>query len=264
MSTSLNIASDATYPDRILMTVTGELDPETCSRLASATEMLTLRGRALLLDLSGMTFIDSGGVKTLLALRRRVQEAGGALQLCGPGAQALHLLDVTGTRHLFTMRACPPRAASGRPASPAAHGGRPVVRDADTASRAAPPPGSDHVAAFRHVKEQRDVNTVVLTLRGDVLMVEAEANWTPEELVVHMPLDQARLIVHEVSYATRTGARRRAHLLIWWMPASAHEQEHAYQAAFETLKRQHTEAPVHVIARTPEHLAHPRLVALAD
>lgn len=263
MNTSLSIASDATHPDRILVTVAGELDPETCSRLASATETLTLRGRTLLLDLSGMTFIDCGGLQTLVALRRRVQEAGGALQLCGPGAQALHLLDVTGTRHLFTMRACPPRAASGRPASPATHGGRPVVRDPGTESRTAPPPGSDRSAAFRHVKEQRDVNTAVLALRGDVLVVEAETNWTPEELVVNMPVDQARLIVHEVSFATRTGARRRAHLLIWWMPASAQGQERAYQAAFETLKMQHTEAPVHVIARTPEHLAHPRLVALA-
>ncbi|MGW2305974.1 cofilin family protein [Streptomyces sp. NPDC001809] len=134
---------------------------------------------------------------------------------------------------------------------------------ADALSPTAPPPAADHTSAFRHVKEQRNVNTAVLALAGDVLVVETEANWTPEELVARVPADQSRLILHEVPYATPTGARRHAHLLIWWMPAPARDQEAAYRAAFDALKNQHAEAPIHLIARIREHLAYPRLVALA-
>ncbi|MFF0277772.1 hypothetical protein [Streptomyces sp. NPDC004330] len=118
--------------------------------------------------------------------------------------------------------------------------------------------------AFRRVKEHRDVNTVVLRLTGGTLDVEAEANWTPEELIASLPPDQARLLVHEVPYATRAGARRHAHLLIWWMPATAAEDEAAYAPAYEILKTQCIDVPVHLIARISTQLAYPRLVALAD
>ncbi|MER7764320.1 hypothetical protein [Streptomyces sp. NPDC097619] len=118
--------------------------------------------------------------------------------------------------------------------------------------------------AFRRVKEQREVNTVVLHLDGGALEVVEEANWTPEELIAALPADQPRLLVHEVPYATHEGARRHAHLLIWWMPAPAGASEAAYEQAFDVLKEQCSDMPVHVIARTPEHLAYPRLVALAD
>ncbi|WCD83694.1 hypothetical protein KPP03845_100013 [Streptomyces xanthophaeus] len=124
-----------------------------------------------------------------------------------------------------------------------------------------------HVAAscpeaFRRVVKQRDVNTAVFGLVGGVLGVAAEANWTPEEMIARLPADQARLLAHEVPFATHAGARRRAHLLIWWMPAAAHGHEAAYGSAFEVL-RELCGGPVHLIARTSEHLAYPRLVALA-
>ncbi|MER7759699.1 hypothetical protein [Streptomyces sp. NPDC097619] len=121
------------------------------------------------------------------------------------------------------------------PAGPAleAHVNSPVVRLADICPE-----------AFRHVREHRDVNTVVLRLSDGLLDVEAEANWTPEELLAKLTPDQARLIIHEVPYATPTGARRHAHLLIWWMPPAAAGDEAAYAPAYDMLKTHCTDAPV--------------------
>ncbi|WP_051809068.1 STAS domain-containing protein [Streptomyces sp. NRRL S-378] len=96
----------AVRPGRTVLTVTGELDMDSSPRLTEAVDPLDL-GRTLTLDLSAVTFIDSCGLSTLLALRHRVRLLGGTLELNGLPDQALRLLDLTGTRPLFTLRAGP-------------------------------------------------------------------------------------------------------------------------------------------------------------
>ncbi|OLZ69600.1 hypothetical protein AVW11_09955 [Streptomyces amritsarensis] len=94
----------AVSPGRTVLTVGGELDMDTAPHLTEAFDLLDLHQR-LILDLSGVTFIDSCGLNTLLTLRHRVSLTGGSLELGGLPDQALRLLDLTGTRHLFTLRA---------------------------------------------------------------------------------------------------------------------------------------------------------------
>ncbi|AQT75566.1 MULTISPECIES: STAS domain-containing protein [unclassified Streptomyces] len=97
----------AVSTDRTILTVGGELDMDTAPHLADAADTLDLPGRTLALDLSAVTFIDSCGLNALLALRHRVHLTGGTLELIGLCEQALHLLDLTGTRDLFTLHAAP-------------------------------------------------------------------------------------------------------------------------------------------------------------
>ncbi|MEU6313646.1 cofilin family protein [Streptomyces sp. NPDC047014] len=124
--------------------------------------------------------------------------------------------------------------------------------------------GDSCLDAYRHLKEHRDVNTVVFAIASGVLEAETSANWTHDELLGSLPGDQPRLILHELPFATATGARRHELVLVSWMPGGESRDDAAYTAGYEALKELFTEAHVHLTARQPAHLAYDRLVALAD
>nr|WSX53766.1 STAS domain-containing protein [Streptomyces sp. NBC_00974] len=88
---------------RAVVTVTGSLDMDTCPRVTATTDALTLHGQILTLDLSAVTFIDSSALNMLLNLRNRAHAEDGALELRGVPAQAMRVLDITGTRDLFAL-----------------------------------------------------------------------------------------------------------------------------------------------------------------
>ncbi|MFH7595755.1 STAS domain-containing protein [Streptomyces racemochromogenes] len=90
------------HPKRTIISVAGELDIDTCPHLAEAAHALIGAGHCLIVDLSGLTFIDPSGLNLLLALNHRARTAGQSLELAGVPAQAGHVLDLTRTRHLFT------------------------------------------------------------------------------------------------------------------------------------------------------------------
>ncbi len=120
------------------------------------------------------------------------------------------------------------------------------------------------IEALRHMKETREINTVVLR-RADVagaLVAEVEANLTHDELLQALPAEEPRLVVHELSFATREGARRHEQLLIFWQPAAASGQEEGYTAGYTALKDFLTEAHVHLTAERTDQLEYRRLVAL--
>ncbi|MFE0678322.1 STAS domain-containing protein [Streptomyces sp. NPDC058867] len=85
-----------------VVSVVGELDRHTLHRITDVAEALTGQ-EYLVLDLRGLTFMDSSGLHLLLHLHRRVQAAGGSLELSGARRPVLRVLDLTGTRALFTF-----------------------------------------------------------------------------------------------------------------------------------------------------------------
>ncbi|MFF3020167.1 STAS domain-containing protein [Streptomyces sp. NPDC057939] len=89
--------------ERTIIRVVGELDLDTRPQVTHATSTLNLTGRTLVMDLTRMTFIDSTGLTMLILLRRRAHAEGWQLQLHNAPAQALHVLDLTGTREIFTL-----------------------------------------------------------------------------------------------------------------------------------------------------------------
>ncbi|MFD4925042.1 STAS domain-containing protein [Streptomyces goshikiensis] len=94
----------STQPDVTVVTLAGELDMTTCPYVTQATDTLALKGQTLALDLSALTHMDSSGLNMLLTLRNRARDEHGVLHLLGVPRQALRVLDLTGTRSLFTLR----------------------------------------------------------------------------------------------------------------------------------------------------------------
>jgi anti-sigma B factor antagonist len=85
----LTTAPDARGGQRV--TLRGELDLATAGRLEAAIEQA---GSPVMLDLSGLTFMDSTGVRVLLQAAER---APGALRIIPPaGGDALVTMEVTG------------------------------------------------------------------------------------------------------------------------------------------------------------------------
>ncbi|MFJ9821986.1 STAS domain-containing protein [Streptomyces sp. NPDC101151] len=115
-------------PDRILLTLVGELDLDTFPRVVHVTDQVSLRGRILCLDLSGMPFMDASGLELLQRLQERADAEGGLLELCDMQAEPQRVLDLTGTRTRFRIVARTNRLWGGRP---------PADPDARTAARLA-------------------------------------------------------------------------------------------------------------------------------
>ena len=82
----------------------GELDHhaarEIGGRLDRAIEALPLR---LVLDWSGVTFMDSSGIAVVMRVRQRVRDLGGAVTLRGVRPQARKVLDAAGLDRFVTV-----------------------------------------------------------------------------------------------------------------------------------------------------------------
>jgi anti-sigma B factor antagonist len=93
-----------TEGDEATLTLTGELDPHTAPLLAAQLEGLADDGvTSVVLVLSGLGFIDSSGLRVVIAADRDLAERGGRLVLRSPSETVRRLLDITGLLdHLTT------------------------------------------------------------------------------------------------------------------------------------------------------------------
>jgi anti-anti-sigma factor len=85
--------------DRASATVTlaGELDIATVPRVEEAIEAtLTDEVQQLTVDLSGLGFVDSSGLRLFIVLDQRAAEQGWELRLLRPDAQVLTVFQVSG------------------------------------------------------------------------------------------------------------------------------------------------------------------------
>ncbi|MEW1693412.1 cofilin family protein [Streptomyces sp. NPDC091265] len=122
------------------------------------------------------------------------------------------------------------------------------------------------VDALRHLKERREINTVILrhTYTPGALALDSEGNLTHDELMRALPTDEARLVVHELAFATQEGARRHEHLLILWVPSGVSTtEEQSYADDYSSLKEFLTEVHIHLSVRRTEQLDYRQLVAQA-
>jgi anti-sigma B factor antagonist len=86
------------------VTVSGEVDLDTAPQLGDhALAALKDVSVHLVLDLRGVTFMDSTGLKVLLALAHRAGLAGGSLVLVAPTRPVHRILTLTGLDTTFTM-----------------------------------------------------------------------------------------------------------------------------------------------------------------
>jgi anti-anti-sigma factor len=106
--------------DRAVVTAAGEVDLETAAQLGDhALEALRDVSPHLVLDLSGVTFMDSTGLKVLLSIQRRADLSGGTLALAGATRPVRKILALTGLDQTFRLfdsvadaQAAPPSSVS--------------------------------------------------------------------------------------------------------------------------------------------------------
>ncbi|MFD7027345.1 STAS domain-containing protein [Streptomyces sp. NPDC059917] len=89
--------------ERVVVSVTGDIDYHTCPMVTAVLDTLELSGRTLVLDLGRSTFLGTSALHVLLALRARAIEEEWTLELADVPHQGRRVLDLTGTRSLFTV-----------------------------------------------------------------------------------------------------------------------------------------------------------------
>ncbi len=89
----------------LTIALSGEIDHQVAREMMdSITDAIATRLPAqLVLDLSGVTFMDSSGIAVLLRARRQLAHSGGALRVVNIPAQARRVLDAAGIGRLISL-----------------------------------------------------------------------------------------------------------------------------------------------------------------
>ena len=96
------IRSSDTEPGTIL--VGGELDAHAANKLDDVVDQQIADGvTSLVMDIGGLTFIDSSGLRSLIRARRRLGDHPTAVVLRDPQAGTLRLLEITGLTEQFPV-----------------------------------------------------------------------------------------------------------------------------------------------------------------
>jgi len=90
--------------DVTLVTLTGELDVYTSQELRQRIADLVDRGLTrLILDLNGVSHMDSTGLGVLIGAMRQVTKSGGDLKLLCDNRRTLRMLGITGMDRIFEI-----------------------------------------------------------------------------------------------------------------------------------------------------------------
>ena len=80
-----------------VLNVTGRLDAQkTTDFKKSLAQYLSGRPSKLVLDLGGVTYISSAGLRELFLAARELQRGGGKLVVCNPQPDVKHVFDIAG------------------------------------------------------------------------------------------------------------------------------------------------------------------------
>jgi anti-sigma B factor antagonist len=105
-------ASD--FGGHAVVALCGELDlsdaPDVAAHLIAA---VAAYGPSVIVDLAGLTFIDSCGLDVLVRVLRWTQRSGGDLPLTAPQHQVRRVLEITGLIDVFTVYPNVTQAVSG-------------------------------------------------------------------------------------------------------------------------------------------------------
>ena len=89
----------------LTIALSGEIDHHAARELMAQLDQ-TVAERLpahLVLDLSGVTFMDSSGIAVLLRALRQMKQVGGSLRVSNIPAQARRVLDAAGVGRLITL-----------------------------------------------------------------------------------------------------------------------------------------------------------------
>jgi len=93
--------SDGDVP---VIAVTGEIDVATAPQLRESLQSVIATGKTtIVLDLLGVTFLDSTALGVLVGALRRCRESGGDLQVVVAEPRILKIFEITGLTSVFTI-----------------------------------------------------------------------------------------------------------------------------------------------------------------
>jgi anti-sigma B factor antagonist len=103
MNSLLSVASERVLDQPIaLITVAGRLDASTIGQLERAlNDSLVAASRAIVVDLSGLTYVSSSGLRVLLAARSAMRKRGGDVFLCALNPNVRAVFDMVGFTAVF-------------------------------------------------------------------------------------------------------------------------------------------------------------------
>jgi anti-sigma B factor antagonist len=84
--------------------VTGEIDAHTAPQLAEHFALLPAGGD-IELDMSGVDFMDSSGLRVLIEVHQRADAAGRQLIVCRPSTSVARLIEISGLSNLLNVAA---------------------------------------------------------------------------------------------------------------------------------------------------------------
>ena len=100
----MNVQQEQLAEDVMVVVVTGRLDQQLSPILAANLQNALIAGnRKLIVDLSAATYINSGGLRTLVTAWRRAREQVGDLVICGLNERLLSLFAMVGFDKVFTI-----------------------------------------------------------------------------------------------------------------------------------------------------------------
>jgi anti-sigma B factor antagonist len=96
-------------PGPTLLLIDGEVDLAVADELGEAAEaaLVDSGGRGVILDLSGVTFLDSTGLGALVGIRNSLVQRDASLVLLRPSEPVTRLLQITGLVDVFAIEAGP-------------------------------------------------------------------------------------------------------------------------------------------------------------
>lgn len=110
---SLQIINDKAG-DVTVLTCLGEIDLGSAPQLREALAPVFNEARArLLIDLSGVGFMDSTGIGIMVNTLNRVREKSGACAFCGIGPRVHRILQIAGLINALPLYATRPEALAG-------------------------------------------------------------------------------------------------------------------------------------------------------
>lgn len=98
----INVDLVNTGEDRIVLRVSGDLELRTCEAFRAGLDRALSRRGLVVVDLTGLDFLDSSGLGALLDARRRSRRLGIELRVAGHHGAVTRLMRRTGTLTMLT------------------------------------------------------------------------------------------------------------------------------------------------------------------
>ncbi|PKN43326.1 MAG: anti-sigma factor antagonist [Deltaproteobacteria bacterium HGW-Deltaproteobacteria-18] len=99
---------------KALLTCTGRMDAVSAPRFEAACMELLAQGHAsLVVDLGGLEYISSAGLRSILSSVKKLKASGGGLAFCGLSCMVDEVFRVSGFLKLFRIHASAAEALEG-------------------------------------------------------------------------------------------------------------------------------------------------------